>query len=203
VLPAARLGLSGWPAQLHIFDSVAARALGRFGRAAKSTLTGGGFRVRFRSCEITQGTIPLNRNTAPSAQEVTPEAPPSAETSEDDQSRSAPSTVILERLLLDRLDDEKAQDVVFIDLKDKSSVADGMIVASGRSHRHVGAMADHLLRALKDAGHGRARVEGLPHCDWVLIDAGDVIVHLFRPEVRAFYNIEKIWSVEPPRRAVN
>jgi ribosome-associated protein len=88
-----------------------------------------------------------------------------------------------------------------IDLKDKSSVADAMIVASGRSHRHVGAIADHLLRALKDLGLGRARVEGLPHCDWVLIDAGDLIVHLFRPEVRAFYNLEKIWSVEPPKRA--
>ena len=82
-------------------------------------------------------------------------------------------------------------------------MADGLIVASGRSHRHVGAMADHLLRALKEEGYGRARVEGLPHCDWVLIDTGDVIVHLFRPEVRAFYNIEKIWSVEPPRVAAN
>jgi len=92
--------------------------------------------------------------------------------------------------------------VILIDLHDKSSVADAMIVASGRSHRHVGAMADHLLRALKDAGFGKARVEGLPHCDWVLIDAGDVIVHLFRPEVRSFYNIEKIWSVEPPSRAL-
>jgi ribosome-associated protein len=90
--------------------------------------------------------------------------------------------------------------MVVIDLKDKSSVADAMIVASGRSHRHVGALADHLLRALKDGGYGKARVEGLPHCDWVLIDAGDVIVHLFRPEVRQFYNIEKIWSVEPPAR---
>jgi len=146
---------------------------------------------------------PLNRTTAPSAHEVAPEATPSADASEDDHSASAPVDLDLERLLLERLDDEKAQDIVFIDLKDKSSVADGMIVASGRSHRHVGAMADHLLRALKDAGHGKARVEGLPHCDWVLIDAGDVIVHLFRPEVRAFYNIEKIWSVEPPRRAVN
>ena len=136
----------------------------------------------------------LNRTIALSAPE---EALP-GEPSEDGQSPRA-----LERLILNRLDDEKAQDVVFIDLKDKSSVADGMIVASGRSHRHVGAMADHLLRMLKDAGCGKARVEGLPHCDWVLIDAGDVIVHLFRPEVRAFYNIEKIWSVEPPRRAVN
>jgi ribosome-associated protein len=115
--------------------------------------------------------------------------------SEDDQGCTP-----LETLVLNRLDDEKAQDIVFIDLKDKSSVADGLIVASGRSHRHVGAMADHLLRALKEAGHGKARVEGLPHCDWVLIDAGDLIVHLFRPEVRAFYNIEKIWSVEPPKR---
>ena len=106
----------------------------------------------------------------------------------------------LETLILDRLDDEKAQDIVFIDLKDKSSFADALVIASGRSHRHVGAMADHLLRNLKDKGHGRARVEGLPHCDWVLIDAGDVVVHLFRPEVRAFYNIEKIWSVDSPHR---
>ncbi len=103
---------------------------------------------------------------------------------------------------MSRLDDDKAQDIVLIDLKDKSSVADWLIVASGRSHRHVGALADHLLRMLKDAGAGKARVEGMPHCDWVLIDAGDVVVHLFRPEVRAFYNLEKIWSVEPPSRAV-
>jgi ribosome-associated protein len=126
------------------------------------------------------------------------EGPSSGETLTQTQGVTA-----LQSLLLNQLDDEKAQDVVFIDLKDKSSVADGMIVASGRSHRHVGAMADHLLRVLKENGHGKARVEGLPHCDWVLIDAGDMIVHLFRPEVRAFYNIEKIWSVEPPRRAVN
>src|SRR5258706_7561649 len=146
------------------------------------------------TCESREGAFPLNRDPAPSAQEVSVRD----DTSEDDQAGCTP----LESLVLARLDDEKAQDVVFIDLKDKSSVADGMIVASGRSHRHVGAMADHLLRALKDAGHGKARVEGLPHCDWVLIDAGDVIVHIFRPEVPAFYNIEKIWSVEPPKRSV-
>ena len=102
---------------------------------------------------------------------------------------------------MNRLDDDKAEDIVLIDLKDKSSVADCMIVASGRSQRHVGALADHILRALKDAGIGKAKVEGMPHCDWVLIDAGDVIVHLFRPEVRSFYNLEKIWSVEPPSRS--
>ena len=148
-----------------------------------------------------QRSTPLNRKPAPRAQEAS--APPPAaviEASQDDQSR----TTALEDLILARLDDDKAQDVVFIDLKGKSAVADGLIVASGRSHRHVGAMADHLLRALKEEGYGRARVEGLPHCDWVLIDTGDVIVHLFRPEVRSFYNIEKIWSVEPPaQRAVS
>lgn len=104
----------------------------------------------------------------------------------------------LEDLILNRLDDDKAEEVVLIDLRGKSPMADSMIVASGRSHRHVGALADHVMRALKEAGHGKARVEGLPHCDWVLIDAGDVVVHLFRPEVRSFYNIEKIWSVDSP-----
>ena len=118
-------------------------------------------------------------------------APPAAERTEHTP---------LESMILKQLDDEKAQDIIFIDLKDKSSVADGLVVASGRSHRHVGAIADHLLRALKDGGHGKAKVEGLPACDWVLIDAGDLIVHIFRPEVRSFYNIEKIWSVEPPTR---
>jgi ribosome-associated protein len=106
--------------------------------------------------------------------------------------------VSLASLILARLDDDKAEDIVLIDIRDKSSVADAIVVASGRSHRHVGALADHVLRALKDAGYGRARVEGLPYCDWVLIDAGDVVVHLFRPEVRSFYNIEKIWSVDAP-----
>lgn len=106
----------------------------------------------------------------------------------------------LEEALLSRLDEDKAQDMVLIDLKGKSPMADAMIVASGRSHRHVGALADHLLRTLKEQGLGKAKVEGLPHCDWVLIDAGDVIVHLFRPEVRTFYNIEKIWAVDSAHR---
>jgi ribosome-associated protein len=106
----------------------------------------------------------------------------------------------LQELILARLDDDKAQDVVSIDLTGKSAMAEGLIVASGRSHRHVGAIADHLLRAIKDEGYGRARVEGMPHCDWVLIDTGDIILHLVRPEVRSFYNIEKIWSVDSPHR---
>ncbi|HRD47031.1 MAG TPA: ribosome silencing factor [Caulobacter sp.] len=130
----------------------------------------------------------MNRELAPVAHEA-----PSGTSSDEPRQVSS-----LEDLILARLDDDKAQDIVVIDLKGKSPMADAMIVASGRSHRHVGALADHVLRALKEAGHGKARVEGLPHCDWVLIDTGDIIVHLFRPEVRTFYNIEKIWSVDSP-----
>jgi ribosome-associated protein len=73
-----------------------------------------------------------------------------------------------------------------------------MVIASGRSTRHVGALADHLLRSMKDAGKTGIRVEGLQSCDWVLIDAGDVVIHLFRPEVRDFYNLERIWGVDTP-----
>jgi len=91
---------------------------------------------------------------------------------------------------------EKAQDTVPIDITGKSPIGDYMVVASGRSNRHVAAIAERLLVDLKDAGIRDVRVEGMPNADWVLIDAGDVIVHLFRPEVRSFYNIEKIWSVE-------
>ena len=99
-------------------------------------------------------------------------------------------------LVLHSLEEDKAQDVVSIELAGKTAFADQMIVASGRSQRHVGALADHLLRRLKEAGYGKCRVEGLPACDWVLIDAGDVIVHIFRPEVRDFYKLEKMWSVD-------
>ncbi len=97
--------------------------------------------------------------------------------------------------ILTSLDDSKAEDVVAIDVEGKTAMCDRIVVASGRSHRHVAALAEHLLTAIKDAGHGVARVEGMPNADWVLIDQGDVIVHLFRPEVRAFYNIEKMWQV--------
>ena len=96
------------------------------------------------------------------------------------------------------LEDSKAEDIVKLEITGKSALADFMIIASGRSHRHVGAIADQVLRNLKSAGLGSAKVEGLPHCDWVLVDAGDVIVHIFRPEVRDFYNIEKMWSAGHP-----
>ena len=94
------------------------------------------------------------------------------------------------------LDDAKAENVVTIDLKGKSSIGDHMVIASGRSDRHVGAIADQIQRKLKDGGQRRVRVEGQPQCDWVLIDTGDVIVHVFRPEVREFYNLEKMWSAD-------
>jgi ribosome-associated protein len=97
-------------------------------------------------------------------------------------------------LILARLEDSKALDAVTIDLHGKSTLADCMVVASGTSNRHVASIAEHLIEALEKAGYARVRVEGMPHCDWVLIDAGDVIVHVFRPEVRDFYNLEKMWT---------
>ena len=96
------------------------------------------------------------------------------------------------------LDDDKAEDIVVIDLHGKSSFADFMVVASGRSARQVGAMAEHLEVKLKQQGVGPVGVEGAQAGDWVLIDGGDVVVHLFRPEVRRFYNLEKMWGIAMP-----
>lgn len=102
------------------------------------------------------------------------------------------------KIVLARLNEEKAANTVKIDLKGKSTIADYMVVTSGRSNRHVNAITDHVVEALRDNGISRVRIEGLPQCDWVLIDAGDVIVHVFRPEVRAFYNLEKMWARARP-----
>ncbi len=96
------------------------------------------------------------------------------------------------------MENSKAEDVVAIDLEGKTSLADLMIIASGRSNIHVGAIAEHVVKACKEAGFKTPRIEGLPHCDWVLLDAGDAIVHIFRPEVRQFYNLEKMWSAGRP-----
>lgn len=97
-------------------------------------------------------------------------------------------------LVLDSLDDDQAQDIVTIELRGKSSVADHMVIASGRSSRQVTAIAQKLAKRIKETGQGSPRVEGLPAADWVLVDAGDVVVHLFRPEVRTFYNLERMWA---------
>jgi ribosome-associated protein len=121
--------------------------------------------------------------------------------------QAEPDTGQLVRNILNSLDDAKAEDVLSIDLHGKTSIADAMIIASGRSSTHVSAIADRVIKGCKDAGFQTPRVEGLPHCDWVLVDAGDVIVHLFRPEVRQFYNLEKMWGGDrsaeqkDPRRA--
>jgi ribosome-associated protein len=98
------------------------------------------------------------------------------------------------KAILTSLEDSKAEDIVTIDIAGKSALADYMVVASGRSQRHVSAIAEHIDRDLSEAGGRIARIEGVPHCDWVLLDAGDVIVHIFRPEVRSFYNLEKMWA---------
>ena len=99
-------------------------------------------------------------------------------------------------IVLQSLDDAKAEATVAIDITGKSPLSDHMVVTSGRSNRHVGAVADQLIKALRENGFHKPRLEGMPHCDWVLVDAGDVIVHIFRPEVREFYNIEKMWQAD-------
>lgn len=121
--------------------------------------------------------LPENNVSAPTASQTNPERP-------------------MIDVILDCLDDAKAEEIVAVDITGKSSLADHMVVASGRSQRHVGAVADQLVKALREAGFDKPRIEGLPHCDWVLLDAGDVIVHIFRPEVREFYNIEKMWQAD-------
>ena len=103
-------------------------------------------------------------------------------------------------LILSRLDDMKAEETVTIDLRGKSSITDYMVVTSGRANRHVGAIAEHVAKGLKESGIEAPHIEGLTNCDWVLIDSGDVIVHVFRPEVREFYNLEKMWTSEKPAK---
>lgn len=104
----------------------------------------------------------------------------------------------LKSLVERSLDDDKAQAVTVIDLAGKSTIADHMVIASGTSRRQVASMADHLMERIKAAGVTHPAIDGQDQGDWVLIDAGDVVVHLFRPEVRAFYNLEKMWGADMP-----
>lgn len=108
-----------------------------------------------------------------------------------------PSSEALRDLILASLDDDKAEDIVPISLKGRSTMADYMVVCSGRSSRQVAAIAEKLIGRLKAGAGVVARVEGREVGDWVLIDAGDVVVHVFRPEVRAFYQLEKMWLAAP------
>ena len=129
----------------------------------------------------------------PSALEAARTGRPPAEALHDSNSSAQ-----LAKQIVHWLDEAKAEEIVTIDLAGKTSIGDFMIIASGRTDRHVGAIADKIQQQLKDGGHGRARIEGNDICDWVLIDTGDIIVHLFRPEVRDFYNLERMWSTERP-----
>jgi len=112
----------------------------------------------------------------------------------NDTAQGAESVGALHALVMQSLDDDQAQETFSIPLEGKSSIADHMVIASGRSSRQVAAMAQHLAERIKKETGRSARVEGLPVADWVLIDAGDVIVHLFKPEVRSFYNLERMWG---------
>ncbi len=137
-----------------------------------------------------QSKEPTNSGTAPSG------TAPSGTAPSGTAPNGAPATSEdLLAAILASLEDDKAIEPVTIELARKSSIADYMVIASGTSQRHIAAMAEHAQERLKKAGHV-TRSEGLPRCDWVLIDAGDVIVHLFRPEVRDYYNLEKMWSAD-------
>ena len=114
------------------------------------------------------------------------------------KSKAAPASASLLAEIVNWLDDAKAEEIVTIPLEGKSSLGDFMVVASGRADRHVGAIADQLALKIKETTGTPARVEGVPACDWVLVDTGDIIIHIFRPEVREFYNLEKMWKAEIP-----
>jgi len=137
-------------------------------------------------CGNLKGRIPLATQALSRAAKAAPETVsgrPSAEQTLD--------------IVLKAIEDMKAEDTVHIALHGKTSIGDYMVVTSGRSQRHVASVADRVVKDLHQAGIKRVRVEGQRQADWVLIDAGDVIVHVFRPEVRGFYNIEKMWSGGP------
>lgn len=110
------------------------------------------------------------------------------------QERSQDAAAKALKLVLESLEDSKAENVTSIDIAGKSALGDYMVVVSGRSNRHVTAIAEHLIDDLKAEGFGNPRIEGLETGDWVLIDAGDIIVHVFRPEIREFYSLEKMWA---------
>ena len=128
-----------------------------------------------------------------------PNSPPAAQSAHPGAVPLPPSVPgSLHALVLTSLDDDQAQEIVSIPLEGKTAIADHMVIASGRSTRQVAAMAQKLAERIKQGGFGHVRIEGLPAADWVLVDAGDVVVHLFRPEVRTFYALEKMWGAPMP-----
>lgn len=138
--------------------------------------------------------ITTRKAKAPAAKKPRARKPAAAKTAKRET-----ETTLLTRILTS-LDDDKAEEIVTIDLKGRSSLSDVIVVANGRSSRHVASIAEHLARRLKEAGYGTRPVDGAGQGDWALVDAGDVIVHVFRPEVRSYYDLEGMWSVEEPKR---
>ncbi len=136
------------------------------------------------SAETSHEPLPAAARRRPPPKWVDPAPPPT-----DDR---------LARIGIESLEDAKAEDIVRIDVAGKTTIADVMIIATGRSNTHVGAIADRVVRACRDAGLPTPKIEGEPLNDWVLLDAGDAIIHIFRPEVRQFYNLEKMWSADRP-----
>ena len=123
-------------------------------------------------------------------------ATPNAKGRATPRATPSPSPAHIVEQVLSVLQDNKAEQITTLDLRGKASFTDYMIIASGRSKRHINAVADYLHRALKNSGIKNIHIEGLPNCDWVLVDAGDVLIHIFRPEVRDFYKIEKMWQAD-------
>ena len=137
-----------------------------------------------------------------SSEAALPSPPPPTGSQAEDGSQILQGSQVFQgslvNIVMGSLDDAKAEDITLIDLNGKTSIADAMVVTTGRSSVHVNAIADRVLRDIKVAGLGLPKVEGLVNGDWVLIDAGDVIIHVFRPEVRQFYNLEKMWGSDRP-----
>ena len=151
-----------------------------------------GFGPRDKRKEWSLATSVLSKSVLPKSQQTSRKSktPAAALKAQSDADKTL-------NMILSRLDDMKAEETVTIDLRGKSAFSDYMIITSGRANRHVGAIAENVTKALKETGIKSIHVEGLPNCDWVLIDAGDVIVHVFRPEVREFYNLERLWIQGP------
>ena len=142
------------------------------------------------------------RESTPRGEECDAEPHASLRCGADARSPAAPANSLtadpLSQIIVEGLEDAKAEEIVSIDLLGRTTLADRMIIASGRSSVHVGAIADRVVKACRDAGYPSPKVEGMPLCDWVLLDAQNAIVHIFRPDVRRFYNLEKMWSADRP-----
>jgi ribosome-associated protein len=148
------------------------------------------FRMRGRDLPLRERNATLN---------LTPHStPPSAAGPATSGRPRAPD---LYKIIVEGLEDAKAEEIVSIDLSGRTTLADRMIIASGRSSVHVGAIADRVVKACREAGYPSPKIEGVPLCDWVLLDAQNAIVHIFRPDVRRFYNLEKMWSADRPGEA--